>query len=220
MISKKFIFIIAALLVMTSANAFAVTYSSYVSVDNFNVGNLTITSTGCLDLQSYGIVRYTGIEEIEAYIKNGYNNGGWDGLGGIISSAAANDLYYASGIALIYGQDYLDYLGQDQFYNHHVGGSDSLIRYTYLGDANLDGKVNEEDFGLIETGMACGLSGWIWGDFDYDGMVTESDFDMATYVSTLDLPCLGAAYSVPEPSTIIMLISIAIGAIAWHRRRG
>ena len=48
--------------------------------------------------------------------------------------------------------------------------------YTLLGDANLDGTVNAEDFTLFSSHL--GQSGMMWddGDFNYDGTVNAEDF--------------------------------------------
>ena len=50
------------------------------------------------------------------------------------------------------------------------------IMYTLLGDANLDGTVNSEDFTLFSQNL--GQSGMMWddGDFNYDGTVNSEDF--------------------------------------------
>jgi hypothetical protein len=50
--------------------------------------------------------------------------------------------------------------------------------YTLLGDANLDGTVNTEDFTLFSQHL--GQSGMMWddGDFNYDGTVNTEDFTL------------------------------------------
>jgi hypothetical protein len=41
-----------------------------------------------------------------------------------------------------------------------VTGSDTLVMYTYGGDANLDGKINIDDYGHIDTSVGVGLK-WL-----------------------------------------------------------
>ena len=49
--------------------------------------------------------------------------------------------------------------------------------FTLLGDANLDGTVNSEDFTLFSQDL--GQSGmWDQGDFNYDGTVNAEDFTL------------------------------------------
>ena len=58
--------------------------------------------------------------------------------------------------------------------------SDVLVKYTYFGDADLDGQVDNST-------TTCGgrlvspssLTGWLFGDFDYDGSVDyATDYDL------------------------------------------
>jgi hypothetical protein len=61
-----------------------------------------------------------------------------------------------------------------------------LVKYTYYGDANLDGKVDGSDYSIIDNtylhenfsnGVATTpISGWYNGDFNYDGVVDGSDY--------------------------------------------
>ena len=44
------------------------------------------------------------------------------------------------------------------------------MKYTYYGDANLDGAVDGADYQQIDNGFGGGLTGWSNGDFNYDGV--------------------------------------------------
>ena len=58
-----------------------------------------------------------------------------------------------------------------------VHGSDTLVMYTYGGDANLDGKINIDDYGRIDGNVGiAGSSGWYNGDFNYDGKINIDDY--------------------------------------------
>ena len=51
--------------------------------------------------------------------------------------------------------------------------------YTLLGDANLDGTVNSEDFTLFSENLSDAVvAGWDRGDFNYDGLVNSEDFTL------------------------------------------
>src|SRR4029077_17016795 len=57
-----------------------------------------------------------------------------------------------------------------------ITGTDTLVMYTYGGDANLDGKINIDDYVRIDSGFAAHLRGWTNGDFNYDGKVNIDDY--------------------------------------------
>jgi hypothetical protein len=62
------------------------------------------------------------------------------------------------------------------FAGQTVTGTDTLVMYTYGGDANLDGKLNVDDYGRIDGNIGQGTAGWFNGDFNYDGKVNVDDY--------------------------------------------
>ena len=53
-----------------------------------------------------------------------------------------------------------------------------LIKFTYFGDANLDGKVDGTDYALLDNGFLNHLSNWYNGDFNLDGALDGSDYTL------------------------------------------
>ena len=52
-----------------------------------------------------------------------------------------------------------------------------LVKFTWGGDANVDGKLNIDDYGRIDSNVAIpGASGWYNGDFNYDGKIKMDDY--------------------------------------------
>ena len=49
---------------------------------------------------------------------------------------------------------------------------------TWGGDANLDGKINIDDYGQIDFNVGSGglVFGWFNGDFNYDGVIDATDY--------------------------------------------
>ena len=59
-----------------------------------------------------------------------------------------------------------------------VSNTDILVRYTYYGDADLNGTVNATDYTLVDNGFNMGLTGWVHGDFNYDQLVNGDDYSL------------------------------------------
>jgi hypothetical protein len=121
-------------------------------------------------------------------------------------------------------------LGKTTFAGESVDSSSILIKFTYGGDANLDGQVDVTDLGALATAWQTSAP-WTGGDFNYDGFVDVSDLGiLATdwqlgVGSPLGRGSLEAALasvglggvSVPEP-TIMGALGICLAAVASRRR--
>jgi hypothetical protein len=110
-------------------------------------------------------------------------------------------------------------------------GTRVLVKYTYSGDANLDGQVDVTDLGALATNWQTSAP-WTGGDFNYDGFVDVSDLGVlatnwqAGVGSPLGPGSLDAALSslglgqtaVPEPAVSGVLV-LAVAAVGGSRRR-
>jgi hypothetical protein len=100
--------------------------------------------------------------------------------------------------------------------------------YTWGGDANLDGKLNVDDYIRIDQGIAAGLDGWSNGDFNYDGRVNIDDYtqfiDANIATQSGIFPTAGGlgaemgAVAVPEPMALGGACG-AVGVLLTARRR-
>jgi hypothetical protein len=137
----------------------------------------SLTGSAMLDLTNNDMDIPNGnLATITAEIKTGFDGGNWKGAG-ITSSAAAADHLTALGVILngtTYG--YAGSLGL--FDGSNPAASDVLVKYTYFGDANLDGTVDGSDYTLIDHGFTAHLTGWYNGDFNYDSVVDGSDYTL------------------------------------------
>ena len=88
------------------------------------------------------------------------------------------------------------------FDGQSVDGSSVLVRYTWSGDANLDGVVNALDFNALASNFG-GASNRFWyqGDFNYDGMTNTADFNAlaSNFNLALPSPALGCLSLSPAP---------------------
>ncbi|MCY2950438.1 MAG: hypothetical protein NTU53_00475 [Planctomycetota bacterium] len=51
-----------------------------------------------------------------------------------------------------------------------------VVKYTWNGDANLDGVVNADDYFQIDSGFISQKKGYYNGDFNYDNTVNADDY--------------------------------------------
>jgi hypothetical protein len=148
----------------------------------------SLTVVGILDLTNNDLVVQSGnLAAVTALVKSGYNQGLWNGTG-ITSSTAAADTSHLTAIGVIQnsvnGQDAL--YGQGAVSAGPLGlfdaadpnNTDVLVKYTYYGDTNLDGKVDGSDYSRLDNGFSHHLTGWYNGDFNYDGIINGSDYTL------------------------------------------
>jgi hypothetical protein len=89
------------------------------------------------------------------------------------------------------------------FDGQSVTSTDVLVKYTYYGDANLDGKVDGSDYARIDNGYLTHATGWNNGDFNYDGVINGSDYTLIDNAFNIQ----GAA--IPSASVASMMASTA-----------
>jgi hypothetical protein len=51
-----------------------------------------------------------------------------------------------------------------------------LVKYTYYGDTDFNGRVNFDDYVRTDAGFNNHASGWLNGDFDLNGIVNFDDY--------------------------------------------
>jgi hypothetical protein len=134
---------------------------------------------------------------------NGYYGGAWNGTDGSIFSTAAS-LSGLHGLGLASSADLFGEAG-GEFFGRSVDSTTALLRYTFNGDANLDGTVDSLDFDrfIASYGILDGSAGWAQGDFDCNGAINTLDFNSlaGNFGQTLLAPLPGAGLGavVPEP---------------------
>jgi hypothetical protein len=139
---------------------------------------LSIDLNSKLDLNDNALILdYTGASPASAvrdYLVSGRNGGAWNGSG-ITSSAAA-----APRRALGYADNNTLATPRAIFVGQSVDSTSILIKFTYAGDADLDGDADGVDIGTWATHFTGELGGagakvWADGDWDYDGDVDGVD---------------------------------------------
>jgi fibronectin-binding autotransporter adhesin len=217
-----------------------ITAGTPYGTSNVVLSSLSLSGNGTLDIgNNHIIIDYTAghdpIASIQQWIANGFASGDVAGSGPeIISTDIATD---DSTSGLSYGIGYAD--GADGVIAGLPSGEIEIM-YTLLGDTNLDGTVNAEDYTPFSHDI--GLSGMSWddGDFNYDGTVNSEDYtpfshnigqsaSLAAASGTLEpanslltnepestSPSLT---NVPEPASTGLIALGAVSVLARRRRK-
>jgi hypothetical protein len=208
------------------------------------------TPTGTLDLKDndliVGSANLTAALATQTLINEqvefAYNGFAWD-QPGITSSTVQNDINVnglPTALGILLNNDgsgvggnlfYGDGVGLPTFNGQTIGEFDTLVKYTWLGDADLNGLVDSVDFGLFQAGFdnSAPYTGWAFGDFDYNGVVDSVDFGLfqtglggqtGTLLSSGGGNAL-AISAIPEPGTWVLggLGLLGLASMKLRRRR-
>ncbi len=204
------------------------------NVGTVTFSSLSITGNSLLDISNNQIIITYGssdpIATIRGYIVSAFDTGYWTGPG------LGSSLLISGGN---YGLGYAD--GADGIVSGLSSGQIE-VKYTLLGDANLDGVVNGSDFSILAANFGLGVTNWDQGNFFFTPSVNGSDFSALAQnfgqgdsgadatVSAVDIAALDAfavanglplpaISSVPEPAFgAIVLINVCLALP--RRRRG
>jgi glucose/arabinose dehydrogenase len=168
---------------ITLANGARVTVTNTATdrVLVLNAARLSITGTSALDLTDNDLViDYAGVSPIGSVatlVNLGFGSGNWAGSG-IRSSAVSDPTVHGLGYALN-GNLPDPYNSTDRLFSGvGVDGTAVLVKFTWVGDLDIDGRVNFSDLvvfnGSYDDGATSGHF-WYEGDFDYKGLVDFSD---------------------------------------------
>jgi hypothetical protein len=85
------------------------------------------------------------------------------------------------------------------FFGQSVDQTSILVRYTWLGDANLDRSVDVADLGILASNWQQSPRVFSQGDFNYDGVVDISDLGMLATSWQKSLPVLQSRGTINTP---------------------
>ena len=188
-----------------------------VVLKDLAIGGKVDVATGNL------VVDYDGWSPLVVFrpmLASGCAGGLWNGPG-IASSAAAADPDDLTAVGIVDNAD-PKVGGKTTFAGETVDATSVLVKYTYWGDANLDGVVDANDYDVIDKNFLFTPDpdnmGWWTGDFNYDDVIDANDYDLIDKAFLFQTGPLGTStpFPTPEPATLAML---ALGAAALAARR-
>jgi hypothetical protein len=188
-----------ALTVGTASVAATVLFAS--KVGQATVSSLAILGNSTLDLTNNSLaINYTGASPaatIRGYLVAGYNGDQWNGTGIISSTAAATS-------------NHITALGYTD------SGSQILIKYTWIGDTDLDGVVTADDLANMAP-VGTTNATWAMGDFNYDGVVNQDDYSLFA-LGAAESNSQNISTTLPEPAAVAMLGVAGMGMLSRKRR--
>ena len=129
---------------------------------------LAINATGRFDMTDNDLIfDYSGTTPyttVHNFVINGRNNAG--GLGGIVSAGDGTSVLAVVDNAV---------WGKSTFNGVNIDSSTIVGKFTYFGDANLDGKVSGDDYVSVDANLGTRRP-WFHGDFNFSGTVTGDDY--------------------------------------------
>jgi hypothetical protein len=230
-------------LTLTSGARAAVTVSPINTASTtVRVNTLVIDGTSQIDLTNNNLIadrNSTTLAQVQGWVKaaqgatiSGFPS--WNGASGIMSSTASGNASHATtlgvrdqGVALVGVPNLTSVEGVP------VTSNDIIVKYTYWGDLNLDGKVDVLDYNLFTynwTHTQGLVYEWATGDLDMSGTLDVADYNLFVYGFTHQSGALGGDDAVtpamltqmqdlvttPEPATLVLL---ALGGVAVMARR-
>jgi fibronectin-binding autotransporter adhesin len=190
--------------------------------------SLSIAAGGTLDLGNGDMIIKGGASNLAAlrsYVASGAL---------IASASQTNSPEYTPYTTLAIFAN--DASGQPYFTSYDgvtgLANTDVIVKYTYLGDTNLDGVLDGKDYRRIMEGAITGQTGWNWGDLDYSGGPV-STADLTEFLAVYDwyqaqssVTNLGngqdggsAVVAIPEPGRSLPAAAILTTLLTRGRRR-
>jgi hypothetical protein len=149
-----------------------------------DVASLNAYAGSVLDMNGAMIARNASaaLDQFGARLSAGYHNGSWDGqsTAPTIISSLAHSSAIKDSVGYALAGNLLNISGSQtgSWQGQTINPGDVLVKYTYAGDANLDGRINIDDYGRIDSnvGRSGTVFGWYNGDFNFDAKINIDDY--------------------------------------------
>ena len=208
--------------IAAGANAVVANAVSHADRDVLQLSAISIAGSagnwlGTLDLGGNDLDLGTGgLTVASSLAAQGYQSGTWSGKG-ITSSLAQSDTTHltalgvilnSTGTAALYGNG--SALGP--FDGLNPPATDVLIKYTYYGDTNLDGKIDGSDYSRLDSGFLTSKTGWYNGDLNFDSAIDGSDYTLMDNAFNTQRAALSATVAAQVSNTVTRTAAAAKSA--------
>jgi hypothetical protein len=125
------------------------------------------------------IIDYSGATQLDNVLfmlQRGFGNGAWNGLGINSATAATGTFAGRTGLGYAEATDLFTTFPAT-FSGQQVDNTAILIKFTFYGDANLDGSTNLNDFNVLAGNFGQTGRRWVRGDNDYNLTINLADFN-------------------------------------------
>ena len=201
-------------------------------IASLSIAGSTDAWLGALDLANNILVIHASPETRDQALADAFNqirtarnapSGLWSGPG-ITSSSATADPRHMTALGIMLNDSGSGLPIAASIHGLPLTANDIIIRYTWLGDANLDGVVNADDYFLIDSNYIPQKPGWYNGDFNYDSVINADDYFLIDSAFLGQIGPLAAArpsspIQVPEPGAAILMTLGASAALLFARTR-
>ena len=158
---------------------------------------LNVATSSTLDLNDNDLLLdYTGVSplsSIQSLINAARSGGAWSG-NGLTSQAARSATAHNTTLGAMEATDFKSIYGATAMFDGEaIDATAVLVKYTYYGDADFNGKVNFDDYVRTDNGFNNHMSGWMNGDFDGNGQVNFDDYVLIDLAFNTQGAALGRA---------------------------
>jgi hypothetical protein len=209
---------LAALSIANGASVILPTAADHGDRYVLMLGSLSLGgATSLLDLGGNDLILHNtdptaaaaALTSVTAELASGFNGGAWNG-NGISSSAIAESNNPLLTLGVIPNGIY------SSFDNQPAAATDVIVKYTYYGDADLNGQLDGSDYSRIDNGYLNNLTGWYNGDFNNDGVIDGSDYTLIDNAFNTQ----GASLASEVASTATPTAALAVPSTALVARPG
>jgi hypothetical protein len=205
--------------------------------DNLDViaGKLDLKDNKLITDKPAGTFSGGAYDGLHGDVANAYHSGAWDRNGLMTSMPDAGPTVGTTTIGVASASQilFIAPTATGTFAGQNVTGATTLAVYTYAGDLNFDGRVDAQDYGIIDNFVQFpGTFGYANGDINYDGVIDAADYgiiDNTIQLQGAPIPMSGQAIAaagvtatgltaVPEPTGITIVAMAGIAAVSCRRR--